>query len=159
MCNTSPFDGNICKVLKLCIFIVLFLGFMLPLVTTTGSDEQLLRHQKNLLHKTYIYDILYCIIYFIIYTYLYIHIYIYISYIYIYNIYILSYHTKCKNKSFHLNFLLQLLLIFSRVFPGVFFATWSVVGVVLVNLNCQICASELNSNTLNNNVEMKEPMG
>ena len=146
MCNTSPFDGNICKVLKLCIFIVLFLGFMLPLVTTTGSDEQLLRHQKNLLHKTYIYDILYCIIYFII-------------YIYIYNIYILSYHTKCKNKSFHLNFLLQLLLIFSRVFPGVFFATWSVVGVVLVNLNCQICASELNSNTQNNNVEMKEPMG
>ena len=39
MSNTSPLDGNICKVIKLRIFVVLFLCFALPMVFTTDIDH------------------------------------------------------------------------------------------------------------------------
>ena len=39
VCNTSTLNGDMCKVVKLCIFVVLFLCFILPLVTTTRIDH------------------------------------------------------------------------------------------------------------------------
>ena len=39
VCNTSTLNGDMCKVVKLCISVVLFLCFILPLVTTTRIDH------------------------------------------------------------------------------------------------------------------------